>query len=39
MVEYNDYDIKVPVVHDFYQHEIVVKPKIGDCKCFFEGRE
>lgn len=37
IVEYNEYDPRMPIVRDFYPYEIVIKREIGDYKKFFEA--
>ena len=37
VVEYNEYDARMPIVRDFYPNEIVIKREIGDYKKFFEA--
>ena len=37
IVEYNEYDPKMPLVKNFYPYEIVIKRETGDYKKFFEA--
>ena len=39
VVEYNEYDVRIPIVQEFYPYEIVIKREMGDYKKFFEGRK
>ncbi|MBE6101127.1 MAG: hypothetical protein E7200_03350 [Selenomonas ruminantium] len=37
MVEYNQYDPRMPLIKDAYPNEIVIKREMGNYKAFFEG--